>query len=159
MSEPMERAEERELRRRKVLEMLIDAGGRSVWDGDDSVGWEDGRPRQTIRGFVVGGQLLVMIESEGGLDVLRSINPKNSLDDLGETIARIGRGDQQPEPAQGYLVSAALREDLLQASRGAIGYLRTEPCDSLDREVAEDLLEPIEKLSTAKPISEGADHD
>jgi hypothetical protein len=118
VSEQTERDEGRELRRRKVIAMLIRAGGRSIWDGDDRVGWEDGEPRQTMRGYAVGSQLLVMIESEGGIDVLRSINPKNSLDDLGETIARIGRGE--PEP---YLITQALRDSLIEAGRQAIAKL------------------------------------
>jgi hypothetical protein len=64
-----------------------------------------------------------------------------------------------PEGPQHYLITQALRDQLIEASREAIGYLRTQPCDELDRLVAEHLLEPIEELSTAKPISEGADHD
>jgi hypothetical protein len=76
-----------------VIDFLIAANGRGIWDADDSVGWEDGQPRQTIRGYNVAGQLLVMIESDGGIDVLRSISPTNSLDDLGEAIARISRGE------------------------------------------------------------------
>jgi hypothetical protein len=109
-----------------------------------------------------------MIEASGGIDVLRSISPTNSLDDLGEAIARISRGEAEPQAIDQAQLDGALKvledgakvSELIAAASSILADVRFWPrkhgSDLAAGLTWYDHLEPLRKAAEAFDIAAAA---